>query len=159
MIPHICGQQQQVLCLDSPWRTSAPCCTIHTRAYVVYLASMALCSGTHQNNTSIRNRSNWRYTSADVCNETLTPDCFFRPLSRCQVRIVVMKILYTHHSLDQCLHKQYMADRIGADTKVYDISSGAQSNDQLLHAPRHLITNISDWSTKGIPWWRAQTTR
>jgi hypothetical protein len=58
-----------------------------------------------------------------------------------------------------------MANRIGADTKACDKSSGAQSNDQLLLAPNcfdvdvNLIPNISDWSTKGIPWWRAQTTR
>ena len=58
-----------------------------------------------------------------------------------------------------------MANRIGADTKAYDKFSSAQSNDQLLLAPScfdvdmNLIPNISDWSTKGIPWWRAQSTR
>jgi hypothetical protein len=34
---------------------------------------------------SFSKHSNWRYTSEDFCHEMLTPDCFFRPLSRCQV--------------------------------------------------------------------------
>lgn len=37
---------------------------------------------------SFPKHSNWRYTSEHICHEILTPDCFFRPLSRCQVCIL-----------------------------------------------------------------------
>ena len=31
--------------------------------------------------------STWVYTSKDTCGDLLTPDCYFRPLSRCQVNV------------------------------------------------------------------------
>jgi hypothetical protein len=58
-----------------------------------------------------------------------------------------------------------MANRIGNSTKSYNDSSGDQSTDQFLLAPRYsdvekdFVPSIADWSMKGVPWWRAQTTR
>jgi len=74
-------------------------------------------------------------------------------------------VLYTHPLPHWPIHTQYMAHRIGTHTNVYDGSSGGQSQDQFLLAPSYsdvdvgLIPRISDWPTKGIPWWRAQSTR
>lgn len=58
-----------------------------------------------------------------------------------------------------------MANRIDEYIKLYNGSPGELSADQFLLAPtfynmrREFIPSISDWSTKGVSWWRAQTTR
>ncbi|KAM3569151.1 hypothetical protein VYU27_008748 [Nannochloropsis oceanica] len=88
-------------------------------------------------------QTNWRYTSEHICHEILTPDCFFRPLSRCQ----------------------YMANSIDVVSKEFSDTSRDLVDDQFLLAPscfdldKGLIPSLSDWPTKGISWWRAQTTR
>jgi hypothetical protein len=62
-------------------------------------------------------------------------------------------------------YKQYMANRIGDISEGYNDTSGDPVDDQFLLAPScfdldmGFIPSLSDWPTKGISWWRAQTTR
>lgn len=62
-------------------------------------------------------------------------------------------------------YKQYMANTIGATTKQYIDTLRGSVGDQFLLAPScfdldmGLIPSQFDWPTKGISWWRAQTTR
>jgi hypothetical protein len=125
--------------------------------------------------------SAWLYTSPEYCNTTLTPDCHFLPLSRCQVRILCPCVLLakraftvliqTHTRTHVQIHiQQYIVHTDNPNlsrTTVYTYVRDSLSwdNAQFVTMPMQggidgdLIPDIADWPSRGLPWWRVQQTK